>query len=206
MLFPELGETLPSCFPSDATLDMLRRRRSCPVEFMTGPGPDPRQLTDILTIAARVPDHRRVSPFRFILFEGEARKAFGEKLKAAFLDNEPEAAADRAAFEANRFLRAPVVVAVVSSPDLAHKTPEWEQRLSAGAVCQNMLLAASAHGFAGQWLTEWYAYDDSIRAALGLGAAEKIAGFVYIGTAAEDPKERGRPDMTALVSRFGEEL
>lgn len=202
MKYPELGETLPACAPSEATLEMLRRRRSCPVEFMTGPGPDAAQLADILTIAARVPDHRRVAPFRFVIFEGGARKAFGDKLKAAFLANEPDAAPERAAFEEGRFLRAPVVVAVISAPDLGHKTPEWEQRLSCGAVCHNMLLAASAHGFAAQWLTEWYAYDPHIREALGLNETEKVAGFIYIGTATEDPKERGRPDMAALVSRY----
>lgn len=201
--YPEMGEALAPCHPSEETLRMLRRRRSCPADFLEGPGPDAAALTDILAIAARVPDHRRVVPFRFIVFEGEARARFGAALKAAFLNNEPGADEAKAAYEENRFLRAPVVVAVISKADPSHRTPEWEQVLSAGAVCQNMLLAASAHGFAAQWLTEWYAYDEGALSALGLEQGEKVAGFVYIGTAKEDPKERGRPDMASIISYFG---
>ena len=200
--FPELGEDLAASWPSEATLTMLRRRRSCPADFMGGPGPDKDTLADILTIAARVPDHRRVTPFRFIVFEGEARARFGAVLKAAFLQNEPGAEAAKAAFEETRFMRAPVVVAVISKTDPGHRTPEWEQVLCAGAVCHNMLLAASAHGFAAQWLTEWCAYDKTVLAAMGLAEGEKVAGFVYIGTATENPKERGRPDMAAIVSYY----
>ncbi len=200
--YPELGEALPPAYPSEATIEMLRRRRSCPADFLTGPGPDAAQLADILTIAARVPDHRRVVPFRFVVFEGEARARFGAVLKDAFLKNEPEAEDAKAAYEENRFLRAPVVVAVISKPDRSHRTPEWEQILCAGAVCHNMLLAASAHGFAAQWLTEWCAYDEKVLGALGLAMGEKVAGFVYIGTATEDPKERGRPDMASIVSHW----
>ena len=202
--YPELGADLPSCHPSESTLDMLRRRRSTPADFLTGPGPEADQIADILAIAARVPDHRRVTPFRFIVFEGAARAQFGAKLKSAFLAENPDADEAKADYEANRFLRAPVVVAVVSKIDAQHRTPEWEQLLCAGAVCHNMLLAASAHGFAAQWLTEWYAYDRNVGAALQLDENERIAGFVYIGTAKEDPKERGRPDLAEITSRWTE--
>lgn len=181
---------------------MLRLRRSCPADMLGAPGPDAETLQAILGIAARVPDHRRVTPFRFIVFEGEARARFGAVLKEAFLADRPDAEARQADYEANRFLRAPVVVAAVSSVNPAHRTPEWEQVLCAGAACQNMLLAASAHGYAAQWLTEWYAYDDRVKHALGLGEHERIAGFVYIGTAAEDPKERARPVLSDIISRF----
>lgn len=200
--YPELGDALAPAYPSEEMLKMLRTRRSTPADYLTGPGPGAAQLDDILTIAARVPDHRRVVPFRFIVFEGEARVRFGAALKAAFIKNEPEADSAKAAFEENRFLRAPVVIAVISKTDPDHRTPEWEQILSAGAVCQNMLLAASAHGFAAQWLTEWYAFDNNALAALGLQEREKVAGFIYIGTAKENPKERGRPDMSAIISHW----
>ncbi len=202
--YPELGRVVPSAYPSEATRAMLRRRRSTPADLLTGPGPDAPQLQDILTIAARVPDHRRVVPFRFIIFEGDARARFGAVLKEAYLANEPGADEARADCEGNRFLRAPVVVAVISKTNPDHRTPEWEQVLTAGAVCQNMLLAASAYGFAAQWLTEWYAYDDKALAALGLEPGEKVAGYVYIGTAQEGPKERGRPEMSAIISRWGD--
>ncbi len=200
--YPELGESLAPAHPGDDLLTALRLRRSCPADFLGEPGPDAAALKDILTISARIPDHRRVVPFRFVVFQGEARARFGKALKEAFLKNEPEADEKRAAYEENRFLRAPVVVAVISTTDPGHRTPEWEQVLCAGAACQNMLLAASAHGYAAQWLTEWYAYDEAALAALELAEGEKIAGFIYIGTAKEDPKERARPDMTAIISHY----
>lgn len=199
---PELGEVLPAAHPGEHAIELLWRRRSTPAEFLGNPGPDEKTLRTMLTIAARTPDHRRVTPFRFVIFEGAARARFGKVLGDAFAANEPEAEDHRVIFEQDRFLRAPVVIAVVSSVDPAHRTPEWEQILSAGAVCQNMLLAASALGFAAQWLTEWYAYDDQVRSGLGLGGDERIAGFVYIGTAKEDPLERARPDLDAIISRY----
>ncbi len=104
--------------------------------------------------------------------------------------------------ERRRLLRAPVVVVVVARIDSHHKTPEWEQMLTNGAVCQNLLLTASAHGFAANWLTEWYAYDAGVRRALGLADGEKISGFVYIGSAREQPRERQRPVMAEIVTRL----
>lgn len=199
---PEFGAALPAAHPSPEAVRMLWFRRSTPVEFLAEPGPDGDILKTILTIASRAPDHRRVTPFRFIVFEGDARARFGETLEQAFKANEPEAEAHRIEFERTRFLRAPAVIAVISKVDREHRTPEWEQLMTAGAVCQNMLLAASAHGFAAQWLTEWYAYDDKVTAALGLGECERVAGFVYIGAAREEPKERARPVVDELISRF----
>ncbi|MEM9169966.1 MAG: nitroreductase family protein, partial [Pseudomonadota bacterium] len=154
---PDLGEDLPAAWPSQETLAFLARRRSTTARLLAGPGPDAEALSLMLRIAARAPDHRRVTPFRFIVYEGAARTRAGEALAAAFRTMEPGAADDRVAQERARFERAPVVVAVVSKVDPNHKTPEWEQILTAGAVCQNLLLAALASGFAAQWLTEWYA-------------------------------------------------
>lgn len=202
MKTPELGERLPSAGANKAMLEALALRRSTPADCLGEPGPDQDELELILHIAARAPDHRRVTPFRFIIFEGKGREKFGEALKTAFLKHTPEATPERAEIERKRFLRAGVVVAVVSHVDHAHKTPEWEQVLTAGAVSQNMLLAARASGYAAQWLTEWYAYDANILAALGLADNERIAGFIYLGTAREDPKERGRPDLSALIERY----
>lgn len=202
MKTPQLGDTLPAAHPNPETVGLLRLRRSTTADCLGEPGPDEETLKSILTIAARAPDHRRVTPFRFILFRGDARARFGAVLEAAYQANEPDAEAKRIAYERDRFLRAPVVVAVVSSVQPEHRTPEWEQILTAGAVCQNMLLAANAHGFAAQWLTEWYAYDDKALSPLNLSAHERIAGFVYIGTAKEDPKERARPDMRTIISDY----
>ena len=198
----QLGDELDPYQKSDETLELLRRRRSTPADLMTGPGPDAEQLALLLQVAARVPDHRRVVPYRFIIFEGEARARFGVKLRERFVANEPNADERRIAAEQNRFMRAPVVVAVISNVDKSHRTPEWEQVLSVGAVCQNLLIAASAAGFAAQWLTEWYAFDDEIASEMDLSGDEKIAGFVYIGAAKENPKERARPDMATITEYY----
>lgn len=202
MNYPELGEDLPAAHKSVETLDLLRRRRSTTADCLGGPGPDLATLDDILKIAARVPDHRRVAPFRFIVFEGEARATFGKSLRDVFVADNPDATEQQIAYEQNRFQRAPVIVGLISNVNKEHRTPEWEQVLCVGAVGQNLLLAACAYGFAAQWLTEWYAFDDRIDKALSLGKDEKIAGFIYIGTATQQPKERGRPDMRALISHY----
>jgi len=184
------------------TLELLGKRRSVVAKNMTGPGPDQEQLTELLTLAARVPDHGKLVPWRFVIFEGEASQRFGRVMADRFAELNPDADADDIELESGRFLRAPVVVAVVSRPAPHPKVPEWEQVLSAGAVCQNLLVAATAMGFASQWITEWYAFDEKIRGVMGLEEHEKIAGFVYIATAKEPPGERARPVMSDIVSRW----
>ncbi len=184
------------------TLELLRARRSVVAKAMVPPGPDAEQLAVLLEIAARVPDHGKLTPWRFVIFEGEARERFGEILSERFAELNPDAGDPEIAAEAARFLRAPVVICVVSRTAPHPKVPEWEQVLSAGAVCQNLLIASSAMGFASQWITEWYAFDENTRAAIGLEPHEKVAGFVYIASAAEPPGERARPVMSDVVSRW----
>ena len=202
---PKNGETLKATDPSSEVLEFMLRRRSTLARAMTGPGPDKAQLDLILRVAARVPDHRKLAPWRFILFEGKTRATFGTYLAAKFHKDNPELAEDRIQFEGERFLRAPLVVAVVSSPkDCPRGTPKWEQELSAGAVCMNMLHATRASGFAAQWLTEWYAFDPEIASTLGLSGEERIAGFIYIGSPTEQPSERQRPDISEITTVWQE--
>ncbi|MEL7028543.1 MAG: nitroreductase, partial [Pseudomonadota bacterium] len=154
----------------------------------------------------RVPDHGKLSPWRFIVIAGDARAQLGQVLAAAFRDDQPGAAPEVLAFEAGRFERAPVTVAVVSTAQPDHaKIPEWEQILSSGAACQTMLIAANAMGYAAQWLTEWYAYDARVADALGLSAHERVAGFIYIGSPGAEPLERARPDVEALTTHWSAE-
>lgn len=189
---PTPGETLAASAPSADTLQLLATRRSTVAKNMGGPGPSTEQIEALITLAARVPDHGKLFPWRFIVFEGESRSQFGQLLEARLKTLEPEAPAERLALERSRFDRAPVVIAVISDTNENHKIPEWEQILSAGAACQNLLVAASAMGFAAQWLTEWYAYDKTIKTELGLSPGERVAGFVYVGTAQVEPTERPR--------------
>lgn len=182
-------------------IDFLQRRRSSKVLKIAEPGPSPDQLETILTIAARVPDHGKLVPWRFIVLSGMARNRAGILLRQSFVTQEPDATPAKLDLESERFLRAPLVIAVVSSLRDG-KTPEWEQVLSSGAVCFNLCLAANALGFASTWLTEWYAYNPAFKSAMGLTDRERFSGFIYIGTAAEPPEERERPDIKAITRYF----
>ena len=184
-------------------LDLLKTRRSVkPIELVE-PGPGGAELDTLLTVASRVPDHGKLTPWRFIVFSGDARRKAGEAIAAIFKADTPQATDDQVAFERNRLARAPLVVAVVSRAAPHVKIPEWEQVLSAGAAAMNLVTAAHAIGYAATWITEWYAYDRRVLDALGLAASEKIAGFVHIGRAAKPPEDRPRPPLSEIVTRFG---
>lgn len=187
---------------SNPTLDHLLTRRSVSANALADPGPSEAELAQILTAAARVPDHKKLVPWRFVLFQGAARETFGRVLAEICRAEEPEASAFRLETEAKRFLRAPLVIAVISRITKNPAAPDWEQILSAGAACQNLIVAASALGFGAQWITEWYAYSEGVRKALRLAGGERVAGFVYIGTPKEKPDERERPLLAHIVSSW----
>jgi nitroreductase len=187
---------------SNQAIELLLKRRSVSANALGEPGPNEEQVRQILTAASRVPDHKKLVPWRFVLFQGEARKAFGTVLAEACRIEEKDPSAFRLETEAARFLRAPIVVAVISRVVPNPAAPEWEQILSAGAACENMILAATALGFGAQWITEWYGYSKTVREALKLAPNERVAGFVYIGTAKEIPDERERPALADIVSAW----
>jgi nitroreductase len=197
---PALDTVFPLPSPKPEVTRFLKERRSNLAKFMSEPGPSRADLAEILEISARVPDHRKLSPWRFLVFEGKSRETLGQHIASAFIADNPQLPLDRSVFESGRLLRAPTVIAVISSPVVCPRgTPEWEQILCAGAVCYNMLLAAQAQGFGAQWLTEWFAYDSRIQSVMGLKSQEKIAGFLYLGTALQPARERVRPDLSALI-------
>jgi nitroreductase len=187
------------------TISLLQTRRSVKPIDLLGPAPSPDDIETMLTIAARVPDHGKLAPWRFIVFEGEARLAAGAIVADVFKAANPQATADQIAFERSRLARAPLVIAVVSRAAPHVKIPEWEQQLSAGAVCMVLVVAANALGFATSWITEWYAYDRSVLARLGLAPHEHIAGFVHIGRPRLKPEDRDRPRLADLVTRWPNE-
>lgn len=186
---------------SAETLALMAERRSTKLMFLQEPGPTPAQLDALLRLAARAPDHGKIGPWRFILIEEDGRARAGEAL-ANVIEADAGIDAARLDFERKRFLQAPVSIVVVSTAQPHAKVPEWEQQLSAGAVCYGLLIAAHAMGFAGCWLTEWMAYDARGRAALGLAEHERIAGIVYLGTAGAAVTERQRADYASRVSKF----
>ncbi len=184
-------------------LGFLATRRSVKPDKLLDPGPNSGELDLILKIATRVPDHKKLAPWRFIVFEGAARARMGEIFAEACLLEEKEPPSPvRLAMERGRFLRAPLVLGVISELKPRPGAPEWEQVLSAGAACFNTCLAANALGYGTSWITEWIAYSPAVRAALQLKDSERVAGFIYMGTVGEKPEERERPDVANLVTRW----
>lgn len=186
---------------NEALLEHLQKRRSVSTKKLTTPGPSKDEVEVMLSIASRVPDHGKLAPWRFIVCDKQAQLQLGEQWSAHFAQkhkDDPEIKDAHIKHELDRPQRAPLMIAVVSTPKLG-KIPVWEQHLSAGAACMNLLHAAHALGYGANWLSEWPSYDETIKTSLGCAPEDQIAGFVYIGTPSEAPQERIRPDLADVV-------
>lgn len=188
-----------------SVIQYLKTRKSVPLTMMGGPGPNGDELRAMLNIAARVPDHGRLEPWRFILYREDAGREIGEKLAARAREMNGPMPDDQIERERNRLLRAPVAVGVVSAPKDNESIPKWEQFLSAGAAAMNLVHAANAYGYSANWVTGWYSDDEKGRAILGLSPEERMAGIVHIGSCAREIPERPRPDVDALISDYSGE-
>ena len=194
---PDFGTALPVAAAPEV-LRFLALRRSTSATTLTTPAPDADQVADLLRLATRVPDHGKLTPWRFIVLEGAGKVAFAERLDALARDrSDPMLSAKLAKLKIP-----PLAVVVVSSPKPA-AIPQWEQQLSAGAVCQNLVTAALAMGFGANWITDWYSYDADATALLGLSDPERVAGVILIGTPREAPLERERPPVA--ITRWTQE-
>lgn len=193
---PQFGAPAPQT-PAPEVLRFLATRRSASAVTLAEPAPSADELDILLRLAARVPDHGKLAPWRFIVLEGPAKAAFAARLEALALSRDDHTAAAKL----GKLKIPPLCIAVIASPREA-PIPAWEQQLSAGAACATLLYAAQAMGYGANWITDWYAYDAQANAILGLAGEEKVAGFVLIGTPREPPLERERPDVAGLVSRW----
>ena len=182
-------------------LSLLLSRRSGKPRDMIAPGPDADQLGRILQAASRVPDHGKLAPWRFVIVDSDQRAALSDRLVSAYRAEKPDAG--KLEIEAMQQFahQAPTLVVVLSCPVTSSKIPVWEQELSAGAACMQLLNAVHAQGFVGGWLTGWPAYSEQVRNAFG-SAGERIAGFIFIGTPGRDLEERPRPEISSIVRRW----
>ncbi len=194
---PEFGAPCP-VRPSPDTLALMAQRRSVSAQTLQAPGPGAAELEALLRLAARVPDHGKMTPWRFIVLEGAAKADLVERLRG-LAPGQPNPG--KAAAALGKMSAAPLAVVVVSSPREGGQ-PVWEQQMSAGAVCMNLLLASQAMGYGANWITDWYSYDPAARSLLGLAEGEQVAGMVYLGAPGEDPLERARPELAAVVTRL----
>lgn len=196
--------TVPKPQDGEALLRLLEERRSVGMTALAEPGPDASELRRMLTIAARVPDHGGLEPWRFVVIAGEARKRASKAAAKLYADENIAMDAEKrekfSVIVGRSLTYAPVIVLVVSRSDAAARIPVWEQELSAGAVCMSLLHAAQALGYGATWLTGWAAYSPGMHALFGLSGAEKIAGIVHIGTTRDVPGDRKRPDIDAITT------
>ena len=189
--------------PVNAALrDYLKTRRSVGIGFLKDPGPTPEELTEILTIGTRVPDHGKFAPWRLVVIEGEARALAGEKLAQIRQARNPAIDAASLEIERKQFLPAPLTIGVILSPKPNPKSPEIEQLLSAGNVCFNLSHAAFALGYAASWTNRWYGFDTEAQEMLGARGGERFVGFVHIGTPTTVIEDRERPDLSNVVTRW----
>ena len=180
----------------------MQTRRSPRILDLQAPGPSAGEIDTLLSVASRVPDHGKLVPWRFLVIEGEAKRRIAAELLNSFRRSHPEATEEQLAKEPARFASCPLVVAVVSRAGSHPKIPEWEQILSAGAVCMSLVLAAHAMGYGANWVTGWIAYERPSLDLLGVGAGERVAGLIHIGTPKAAQEERPRPPLSDIVTRF----
>ncbi len=181
-----------------STLTLLETRRSGKPREMIAPGPNEAELTRILTIAARTPDHGKLFPWRFVTIAPDQREALADLLIAALPESDPDAGPAHVAKAREFAHQAPSLVVLVAAPIADHKIPQWEQQLSVGAAGMNLLLAAHALGFVASWITGWAAYSERVRAAF-CAPGERIAGFIFIGSPGAPLVERPRAPLAAVV-------
>ncbi len=189
---------------SPELITFLKTRRSSKIAQLTSPAPSQAEISEILTIGSRVPDHGKYHPWYFVIFEGEARRDVGEHLRSAYAAENPDTAPAKLDLEAERFLRAPLVIAVISRIREG-KHPQWEQILSSGVACYNICLAANGLGYGANWLTEWYSYSPTFKKLMGLDERDHFAGFIYIGTETEKNEERERPDVSQITTYWNKD-
>lgn len=194
----DLGGALPLPTPSTELEHRLATRRSAPAQSLQAPGPSPEQINRILHLGARTPDHGKLFPWRFVVMGPTNRAELAQAL-IPLTDRQP--GPDKARAVLSKLVAAPVTILVVSTPVPSQKVPVWEQQLSAGAVCMNIEHAANALGFSSSWITDWYSYDEEAKAMYGVSPDEQVAGFIHLGTLAEPPLERPRPDLSGKVER-----
>ena len=183
-------------------IEFLNIRRSTTAKTMSEGAVEENDLIDIINCGIRVPDHGALNPWKIVIIRGKKREQLGsEILKKEFKKNNVNATEEEINYEKNRFLRASVIIAVISSPVSHPKIPKWEMYLSAGALCQNIIIAAQSLNYAAQWITEWYSYNEKMLIALGGNPSnDKIAGFIYIGKKVKEPIERRRPLLSKIVN------
>jgi nitroreductase len=182
---------------ASSALSLLETRRSAKPRELVGAGPNAEELERILTIAARVPDHGKLTPWRFVTVAEDQRDAFGALLREALAEHDPCATIAHHQKEDDFAHYAGKLIVLVSAPTPNHKIPVWEQELSCGAAGMNLLLAAHALCYVAGWVTGWRTYSERVRSAF-CGPGERLAGFIFIGHGSRELEDRPRPQLSEV--------
>ena len=183
-------------------IDFLLSRKSAPIAELREPAPGDDEIATLIRVASRVPDHGRLTPWRFVVYRGEARHRIGDMLAKRAEEREGPLPDARVEQEKARFSRAPLVIGVIHCPRDNPKIPRWEMLLSGGAAAMNLVLAANALGYSTNWITNWYSEDAEARRLLGLKPEERVAGFVHVGTVEGTRPDRPRPEPADVMSDY----
>jgi nitroreductase len=184
-----------------SALSLLETRRSAKPRELVGPAPSPAELERMLTIAARTPDHGKLTPWRFVTVSEDQRDAFEVLLRQALAEEDPCASIAKHEKEHEFAHYAGQLVVLVSAPVPDHKIPVWEQELSSGAAAMNLLHAANALGYVAGWVTGWRTYSERVRNAF-CAPGERLAGFVFIGHPGREIEDRPRPALAEVVRKW----
>ena len=189
---------------NEPVVEFLRTRRSVVAANLSDPGPTDDELNTIIDIGLRVPDHGRCGPWRIQIIKKEGQSRLGELYKRLFAEEDENPTAERIDYWRLRPQSAPILLAITCYPneEKLAKIPLWEQTLSGGALCQNILNASHAVGYSAQWLSEWPSYHKEVKKLLGHAENIELYGFIFIGTAIEPPKERKRVGAEEIVSNW----
>lgn len=176
-------------------LELLLSRRSIPK--LSLPAPTGATLENIIQAGLRAPDHGNLTPWRFLIAEGEGL----EKLSAVFEQGATLANLDEKAVQkaAKAPYRAPMVITIVAKVAEHPNVPYFEQYLSAGCAVQAMQMAAVAQGFQAFWRSGAMMYNANVKAKLGLGNEDAIVGFLYVGSATCTPLKVPERDSSQFV-------
>lgn len=180
-------------------LARLATRRSALSITLEEPGPNEEQIRQLVGVASRVPDHGKLAPWRFEVWDMAYRRAKHAQLQSLLDGHDEVPDREKKRQGTDKLLHGPCLIVAISRAAEHPKIPIWEQTLSAGASCMKLLIAANAMGFEAQWLTAWYIYEEAARPLLELGDSECVAGLIHIGSSSVAKTERPRPELDDIL-------
>ncbi|MDM7860594.1 NAD(P)H nitroreductase [Alteromonas sp. ASW11-36] len=166
-------------------IDLLLNRQSQP--RLQAPAPAGEALQIIQQAALRAPDHAGLTPWQFVIIEGDGLERLGQ----LFIESVKARGGDQESLARAPLLpkRSPMIIAAATRYTDHPKVPRVEQVQSAACAVHAMQMAAFAQGFSGIWRTGSYAQCDVVKQGLGFSSDEELVGFLYLGSSPISPRQ-----------------